>query len=335
MKTRGKSESYGLDANLFETEDLVLESFAVDPVGLTGARIWFNSTEGTIKYYDGATTKVIMKADAALIKTMYESNADTNAFTDAAASKVTDFDTEVENNTAVAANTAQVAILTGDILAVATTGLDTGGFLTPNVDPTLFDISDGTGFVNDGTTIHVEWSGLVGLTATFRLTDSVSFVAIDETGTVIQQTSDFTIEERRDLIVLGTLVDVGTDISGGNDNSHAVDTYLANDLAIALGNINEDGNNYNPASTDLTIRKEAGISFLFNANRDNNPKDPNNLTSGVEDPVTFLTVYDDGSGGTTVGAPTTIIDPNFMMMVLEHLQRSLVVVLQTAYGQIR
>ena len=165
--------------------------------------------------------------------------------------------------------------------------------------------------VNNGTIIPVSLTGLTGLTATFRLTDNISFIGINSVGGIEQQNTAFTNEQRKDIIVLGTLVHTGSVITSTTDDSHLIDNYLANDLATAVGSMNLQGNNFNPASTDLTLRKEAGISFAENINRSVNTKDPNVGISGVDNPAIFLYVYDNGSGGVTVVTSQTEVDPDF------------------------
>ena len=197
------------------------------------------------------------------------------------------------------------------------TGIANGsGCLSINGDDTKFDISDGFGYVLDltsdpekPTVTRVNWSGLIALTPTYLLTNNISFIGIDSSGTVIQQTNDFTESQRRSIIVLGVLNHIGSVIASTTDDATTTDSYLANDLSHALGNINIEGNNFNAASTDLTIRKEAGISFIVSGNRCNDPTNPNRVTAGVEDGVSFLYIYDNGSGGVTA-VPSTQIDPN-------------------------
>ena len=206
----------------------------------------------------------------------------------------------------------------------STTSLYYGGFLTPNVDTTLFDISDGCGVIVDKYSdpdapviSDVCWTGLTGLTPTYIGSTNLSFIAIQESGTpgigeVVQQATAFTIDQRKDLIVLGDLIHTNNvNITTTADESHEPTAgYLSHDLAIALGDMNMFGNNLTSITNALTVRKEAGQSFLTGSNRAINAKNPNFLTSGVINPMTFLYIYDDGSGGITVVPSQTEIDPD-------------------------
>lgn len=210
----------------------------------------------------------------------------------------------------------EAEVITGNTI---TTGLIAGGAMTPNADTTKFDISDGVGLVVDAFTDYanpdvdlVTWTGLTAIVPTFIAGNNISFIAIDILGAVTQQATEFTSEQRRDLIVLGTLIHTNNvNITGSSDVTHEVTSgYLVDDLAVAIGDLNLQGNNYNPASNDLTVRKESGQSFKANSNRSISVKDPNFSTSPVIDPLTFLYTYNDGSSGVTVIGGQTDIDPD-------------------------
>ena len=201
-----------------------------------------------------------------------------------------------------------------------TTGANTsGGVLSPNVDTTKFDISDGFGYVIDNFTTpetpiitKVTWSGLTANIPTYIATDPFSSIAINSSGTIVQQNTLFTQEQSRDLIVLGSIFHADNiNITSVEDMARdPSSSYLAADLSSALGDLNISGNNFNPAATDLTIRKEAGRTFRQNANRNTNVKDPNFITSSVVNPVTFIYTYNDGTGDNAIVLGQTNIDPN-------------------------
>lgn len=202
---------------------------------------------------------------------------------------------------------------------IYSTGIWFGGILSVNVDTTKFDISAGKGQfidnftdVNNPTITDVTWSAFTAVVPTFIASVNLSFVAINSSGALLQQNTPYTNEQRRSVIVIGTLFHPNNvNIFNVNDESHeSSGGYLANDLVNALGDINISGNNFNPSSNTLEPRKEAGTSFRVNSNRENNVKDPNTLTSGVIDPVTFIYAYNDGSGGITTILSSTLVDPN-------------------------
>jgi hypothetical protein len=199
----------------------------------------------------------------------------------------------------------------------AATGIiNGGGILSINADPTKFDLSAGSGFIFDIFTdpdnpviTEVSWAAFTAQTTTFVASDNLSWILIDNGGSIVQQNTEPTREQHRTHIIIGVLVHPVATITATGDQSHAVDTYLTEDLTNALGKINISGNNFNPAATDLTLRREAGTSFLPNANRATNAKDPNTAISPVDTGLTFLYIYNDGSEGLTVVSGQTNIDP--------------------------
>ena len=200
-----------------------------------------------------------------------------------------------------------------------TTGIYEGGFLSANADDTLYDISDGFGiFVNaysdpeNPTYIKVTWSGLTGLTPTLG-GGTLVFVLLNSLGTVLNQTTVPTQEQKRDLIVFGALIaQNGVNIGETRDGSRTPrSSYLTDDLVSALGVINVSGNSFVPASTDLTLRKEAGTYFTQSSNREISSEKQNNIeTLAVIDPVTFTQIYNNGSGGPSAIFGQTNIDPD-------------------------
>jgi len=200
----------------------------------------------------------------------------------------------------------------------ATGMVNGGGILSINADPTKFDLTAGSGYVVDIFTdpanpniIAVAWTAFTAEASTYVATDNLSWVLIDNVGAIVQQNTEPTREQHRTHLIVGVLVHPSTSISATADQSHSIDTYLAEDLANVLGNINISGNNFNPASTDLTVRRESGVSFCPNGNRSVNPKDPNSCTSSADVALTFIYAYNDGAGGITAVTGQTDIDPDF------------------------
>ncbi len=201
----------------------------------------------------------------------------------------------------------------------AVTGTLEGGLITVNGgDGTKFDISDGQGYVVDQftdpdnpTVTLVSWSSETALTPTHAAT-FVTFIAVNSSGTILQQATEHTIAQRRDLIVLGFVGTAdGTNVNTTGDESNPIPIgYTGDCLARALDEINLSGNNYSAASTNLTIRREAGETFKPAINRFNDPKSPNRKTTAVDTGVTFIYIYDNGSGGLTLVPAQTNIDPD-------------------------
>ena len=230
-----------------------------------------------------------------------------------------DLDKPVSNATQAALDAHGDTIALNDVYMahIGNTGIaDGGGCITVNAgDNTKFDIAAGHGYILDLDTdpqapdrTRVDWSEMTGIDADYLLSNSLSFIAIDIDGNVVQQVAGFTEIDQREMITLGSIVHPGSIITGVTDQGVSVDGYLQSDLARAIGKINLSGNNFIPSGANLELDKTAGVCFQAGSNRCNEPRDPNRLPSGSESTVGFIRVYDDGSGGSTV-SPATVLDP--------------------------
>jgi len=199
------------------------------------------------------------------------------------------------------------------------TGVIVGGVLSIGTPTSTFSISDGNGVVvdshtdaNSPVTTDVEWSGLENLVLT-DISSNFTGVAIDSTGAVVQRPNGtFTIEERRDFIVLGTLIHLDHLEVEDIDESPNITfggLHSVQDMGAALGAINSIGNEYVPASNDLTIKKTAGIVFRLGSNYSNSTKNPNYLATPEDDPISFNYNHRDGLGGWTIDSDLSNVVP--------------------------
>ena len=156
----------------------------------------------------------------------------------------------------------------------SSTGLVTGGALTPNIDPSKFDISDGYGYIIDiftdvdnPTITKVSWSGKTAVVSDYVNSLNLSYIAIDSNGDVIQSAAKWDTGDARDLILLGALLHTGGGgvITNTTDEAKSLNDYIGYDLAFVLGDINISGNQFSAASTDLTLQLSAGTSFRAGA----------------------------------------------------------------------
>ena len=199
------------------------------------------------------------------------------------------------------------------------TGLLDGGTLSVNADNTLFDISDGSGYVIDNTTdpsnpayTKVTWTGLTGLTVDNLLTAPRSEIAIDSSSTVVQQTTPFTVEQCRTLIVLGRLVHSNqTNLSFTlGTPTVAFNSALQNgDLASTIGPVNRTGNVYSANGSNMNLDKSAGETYRVGTNYVNDKQNPNITTDPSGSAISFAYRYQDGSGGIAQGAFGNTVDP--------------------------
>lgn len=217
-------------------------------------------------------------------------------------------------------------VVTTDINNLST-GLINGGIVTINSgDNTAIDIAAGTGvFIDNSTTPsapirkRVTWTDFISENIPLLASTPVTFLGLDlssGTATVVKQSTDFTAEQRRDIVILAVAVHGGNTVveSIGPIYKYSLDTrQTLDDLALAIGTINVGaGNNFSAnASGDLTIDKSAGQTFSIGGNYQNSQKIPNTTIDAALTPVPFhLYTYQDGSGGFTLTGAQFVIDPD-------------------------
>lgn len=196
------------------------------------------------------------------------------------------------------------------------TGLINGGTLSIGTPNTTFTISDGFGYIcdpysdpNDPVLTKVEWTGLTNISVTNISTNLVTFVSINSSGTVIQQTTRWTPAQYRDNIIIGVVVHVDKTIVDAVNQEQAVllDTNSQlHDLFEGLGFLNINGNIFTPNGANLKLNKSAGVMFAHGANYINDKKNPHNLSLSSLTALTFQYRYQGGINGVT----GTDINPN-------------------------
>lgn len=184
------------------------------------------------------------------------------------------------------------------------TGVLTGGVLSTGTASDEYTISDGTGqFVTSGGVISsVTWSGKTNITPANLGTHLITFVAINSSGVVTEQTTRFTNVQARTLIVLGVVVHVNlTTVDAVNNEQHvAYNTgSQLSDLFEGLGFFNVSGNVISSNGSNLTIDKSSGVMFAAGANYPNDVNDPHPLPLASLTALSFQYRFSDGSNGTT------------------------------------
>lgn len=202
-------------------------------------------------------------------------------------------------------------------LEMLSTGLNSGGVLSINVDTTKFDISAGTGIIVDHstsppTTTSVSWGAFTAQTVTNLATQFATDIAINAAGAIVQQTS-FTNEELRSLIFLGGLDHSNKTNIGGAFSitipTKAIGSGLK-ELSKAIGDLNISGNIYSPNGVNLNLNKSAGSVFSYGRNFTTNVDAPHVFATAIDTGLTFNYVYNNGSGIGSFDAATTVINPN-------------------------
>lgn len=161
--------------------------------------------------------------------------------------------------------------------AEGSTGVLAGGLITINADPTLFDISDGSGIIFNTTTLTataVTWTNLTGQSTTY--VGDETFISVDSTGSLVFSVSLPTNSATRDNIYLGQIVHLDQiNIVATLDEQVTLlsHTNQIRDFMQAIGELNIDGNVMS-SNNLLTITKTAGRILKFGANYINDINDP-------------------------------------------------------------
>jgi hypothetical protein len=197
--------------------------------------------------------------------------------------------------------------LNGNDTPVNSTVVITGGYLTIGSPKTTFSISDGSGMitnntVNPPTLTQVSWSGLTNIPATFIAAGVASYIAIDSTGSVVQQLAPFTNEQRRDVIFLGSMFHANlTTIDDINQFSEVGISPVnqLSDLAVSIGKFNLEGNIFSPNGANLQINKSIGKLFAFGSNWAIDGKNPHIKSLPALTSLTFQYRFQNGTNGAT------------------------------------
>jgi hypothetical protein len=211
--------------------------------------------------------------------------------------------------------------VTKEYLALGSTSLLTGGVLSVGTPNTTFSISDGKGMVIDETDFEnpvitpVSWTGQTNLTVTNLATNLITFVGINSSGTVVQQTGRFTSAQRRSIIVLGVVVHVDNTIVDTVNNEQVTGLAPASQLYDFMESINffnVSGNQFTPnVGANLQFDKSSGSIFKAGSNYDTDPVNaPHVRPIGAFTPVSFQYRFQDGSNLNPTTSLETAIIPN-------------------------
>lgn len=202
---------------------------------------------------------------------------------------------------------------------VMNTGLLEGGALSIGAPTSTFSISDGSGRVVDNhsdpsnpVVTEVSWSGLTNQAITNLATAERSYIGINSAGAVVQQVSEFTAIQKRDIIDLGVLLheDNATVSDAVSSPDYVFDVAgLLRDFLSTQGPFNVSGNIYFANGANLNINKSAGSTFGPGINAAT-PKNPNFVTDPLVTAGAMAYVYEDGSGDFTIESEVASVTPN-------------------------
>lgn len=196
------------------------------------------------------------------------------------------------------------------------TGLISGGQLSINGgDNTKFDVALCKAVFTDYSTPQAPVTTLVSFSAQMAVTVTnlalvnVSYIGVNSSGAIVQQTTRFTNTQRRSIVSLGAVV------HSNRVNINAVNTIVSasrqllnqfGDGIRAIGQLNLSGNVYGSVGATLQIARTAGELFAPGANFHVNPDDPHAISLASSSPVTFRYRLRDG----TEFSNTTSVDPS-------------------------
>jgi len=200
-----------------------------------------------------------------------------------------------------------------------TTGVLTGGEVTIGSPTTTITVAAGTGVIYDWTTpgtpvkTEVSWSQQLNV-AIPLITEGFTLVSINSAGTLILSSQEVrrTPQEKKTLIPLQTAIHLSGTAVDRISNSAQPAYDLGNNLLDYItkaGEVNE-GNAYSANAADLETKKSSGATTIPFVNYAIDPTDAVTKQDTAIAPVTFSLIYDDGAGGQTFDAPTTLIDPD-------------------------
>lgn len=196
------------------------------------------------------------------------------------------------------------------------TGKISGGVLSINGTPSLFDLSAGTGLIVTYVTptspviTSVSWSGFTAQTVTNLASADISYILINSAGAIVQQTTYPTPSQRRDNIFIGRLSHTSRVSISFTDTISDESQSIANqfqDFIDALGPFNINGNQISTNGAGLTFKKNTGMMFSRYYNETSTPTNPHIVTTTSNTPQSFA--YRTQLGGVT--GTVTNIDPTF------------------------
>lgn len=190
------------------------------------------------------------------------------------------------------------------------TGWLSGGDVTIN-GTDEFDISAGT-ISARGVREPVPFGPFIGEALLNAATEEFTIPAINSVGALVKFNRQLTDAERATHAQLQTVLHVDNATVTGIDSVRFLAEHITKataDYALAAGPINQ-GNSYTAASSDLTVKKSAGVTSQLMLQGAVSVAAPNQQASSEANPVVFLRVIRDGAGGFII-VPATDVPVGF------------------------
>jgi hypothetical protein len=214
-----------------------------------------------------------------------------------------------------------------------TTGLLHGGVLSTQAGTTTFSITSGSGIIvsyNASTssdpypTINfISWPTYLSQSLTYVTSSQITYIGINPSGGLIQQTSPFTLSADSDFISIGRVLHQSGSVTNGTSTQPIVaygTNHWQDDFTRAFGPLKISGHVLAASSSagvgTLGLTKTGGDSYVIGKNYAVNPSNPNNITSATDPAVTVSKIYRAYVSGSTLKLDTgvgnagyTTIDP--------------------------
>ena len=309
--------------------DLILEDATAGAVTLSSL-IGGGGIGGTL----GATDNIIPRADGvggATLQASLVAISDTGLMAGVVGTTITAAGANPGGASTTWVSTADASLYLGadrislrkDFEYFISTGVYDGGVMSINGgDPAKIDISDGSGLVVDtsGAVPVVSrpvWTGLTAITLTYLATASSTFVALDDTGAVVQQTGPFTVSQQRSLFVLGRVAHPNnttvSDFVVLTTGAYDIDGEAAQFFRI-FGAINVSGNAFSwvGAGADLQVSKSAGNTWSYGNNYATSREQRSYSTDAAIAACSWGYLRRDpgAPSGFSIAVPATLADPN-------------------------
>jgi hypothetical protein len=200
-----------------------------------------------------------------------------------------------------------------------TTGLLHGGVLSTVTGSTTFSITSGSGIILTynasigedpyPTIDYVNWPAYVSQSVTYITSSLITYIAINATGGIIQQTSPFTLTTDSDYITIGRVLHQSGSVTNGVSTQPVVSygtNHWQDDFTRAFGPLKVSGHILAASGSTLGITKTAGDSYVIGRNYTTDPNNPNNITSTTDTAVTVSKIYRAYVSGSTLRLDTGV-----------------------------
>jgi len=224
-------------------------------------------------------------------------------------------------------NTTRLRWLEGELA----TGLLNGGVLSTTVGSTTFNITAGAGIIvtyNASTTSdpyptikYVEWPTRSSISLTYSGSAQITYVGINSSGGVIQQTSPFYGNDFSDRIAIGRVLHQTGSVTNGTITAPVVayaNTFTNEQFHRAFGPLKVSGHVLSNSGSNLSIAKTAGVSYVPGRNYTSNPDSPNLVLPATDPAPTTCKIFREYLSGSTpvidtgiANAGYSVIDPTF------------------------